>query len=145
MMEPGVALRIQLAAALGNDLGTDGNPKARVNAAFPGVGEVYGYAEIYWFLCWLSDAVVSCIENRFDHLDDFWDYWNEEVEKAGVFVYDASDELLTRLALLPKDPVSCGIPAATARKVAAETVAYLLDGTAPVSELPTQITHILTP
>jgi hypothetical protein len=144
-MEPAVELRLQLAAALGNDLGNETIPNSAVSKAFPNVGDGYGYAEIYWFLSLLSDAVVSCIEDRFDHLDDFWDYWNEEVEKAGVFVYDASDELLKRLALLPKDPVNFGDPDATARKVAAETVAYLLDGTAPVSELPTQITHILTP
>lgn len=145
MMKQGMHLRVQLAASLGNDLGNETIPNSAASKAFPGVGEAYGYAEIYWFLSYLADAAVSYIEDHFEHLDDFWDHWNEEVEKAGVFVYDASDALLKRVAMLPNDPVTFGNPPATAQRIADETMTALLYPSQAQDALTSQITHILTP
>jgi hypothetical protein len=148
MNDTNLALRMQLAACLGTDLGMHDLPGAPAREAFPKLGDTYGYAEMYWFLGWLVDEAITHVEQQFQgNLSDFWDYWVDVLE-GGVFTYDASAALIQELTKCQHDPVTFGDPCATAKTVAKAAMTKLLDPQQiPQSvedDLSSQISTILT-
>lgn len=138
------ALAMELGICLGNDLGQD---ETKTATYFKGITNSHGYAEAYWFLRLVVDAMIDEFCRRFEHAHELWDAWDMRIEKAhfGLFTYDASAIVLTLLEQESHDVVSQLDPYATATRIAKAAVARLFDDPVRSDELSDQITSILTP
>lgn len=99
-----------LTANIGNDLGMDDTLRLQT---FPGLGDVYGYLEMFGHFYAMAVEVVDQLVARHGTLAAFWQVWYDgtEYHSPGVFAYDMVDALLT---VLKEHPVtSLDIPSYT--------------------------------
>lgn len=136
-------MAIELAVSLGNEI-----PRTHEAAQpyFKYLGDSYGFDSAYWFLAMVARELMDELFLRFDDSSGaIWDAWEQQLQNGhgGVFLYDASECVLSLIKAEPNDVVTYGDAPATAHRIARAAVDLLFSPAPKLDPLAQQITSIL--
>jgi hypothetical protein len=137
-------MAIELAVSLGNEI-----PKTHEEARpyFKYLGDAYGFDSAYWFLGMVARELMDELFLRFDDAPGaIWDAWEDQLQNGhgGVFLYDASECVLSLIKAEPTDVVTYGDAPATAHRIARAAIDRLFSPAPTLDPLAQQITSILS-